>query len=236
MPVRRDGPAAAATQTTRGRCSVGPRTLGCVRSLPAGVGLPTSKLSLRPCRTIPGPGPGGTRMLRHAASPASLRAVRTGLRDADVRALLPRVACPGKTLLRWRPRSSISRRTRRHCRRAARIVLACRHAAHLARPEDGKTPRRGMRTARASVGKCRCRWPIRCKSARGSIPSPWLCKSRLRGCMLGLACGVGPRRRIRFAVPVPTPKPDRCAAGSAPAAAAIRRRRVRPARRGRKRR
>lgn len=34
------------------------------------------------------------RMLRHAASPASLRAVLTGLRDADVRALLPRVGCP----------------------------------------------------------------------------------------------------------------------------------------------
>lgn len=34
------------------------------------------------------------RVLRHAATPASLRAVLTGLRDADVRDLLPRVACP----------------------------------------------------------------------------------------------------------------------------------------------
>lgn len=34
------------------------------------------------------------RLLRHAASPASLRAVLTGLRDADVRGLLARVDCP----------------------------------------------------------------------------------------------------------------------------------------------
>lgn len=34
------------------------------------------------------------RMLRHAVSPASLRAVLTGLRDADVRALLPEVRQP----------------------------------------------------------------------------------------------------------------------------------------------
>jgi pimeloyl-ACP methyl ester carboxylesterase/DNA-binding SARP family transcriptional activator len=34
------------------------------------------------------------RMLRHAVSPASLRAVLTGLRDADVRALLPQVRQP----------------------------------------------------------------------------------------------------------------------------------------------
>jgi pimeloyl-ACP methyl ester carboxylesterase/DNA-binding SARP family transcriptional activator len=34
------------------------------------------------------------RMLRHAATPASLRTVLTGLREADVRDLLPQVACP----------------------------------------------------------------------------------------------------------------------------------------------
>lgn len=34
------------------------------------------------------------RLLRHAASPASLRAVLAGLRDADVRSLLPAVRCP----------------------------------------------------------------------------------------------------------------------------------------------
>jgi pimeloyl-ACP methyl ester carboxylesterase/DNA-binding SARP family transcriptional activator len=34
------------------------------------------------------------RMLRQAASPASLKAVLAGLRDADVRALLPKIDCP----------------------------------------------------------------------------------------------------------------------------------------------
>jgi pimeloyl-ACP methyl ester carboxylesterase len=34
------------------------------------------------------------RLLRHSASPASLRAVLAGLRDADVRSLLPAVRCP----------------------------------------------------------------------------------------------------------------------------------------------
>src|SRR5262249_46538352 len=34
------------------------------------------------------------RMLRHAASPASMRAILKGLRDADVRDLLPRVGAP----------------------------------------------------------------------------------------------------------------------------------------------
>jgi hypothetical protein len=39
-------------------------------------------------------------MLRHAASPASLRAVLTGLRDADARQLLPQVRQPTLVLHR----------------------------------------------------------------------------------------------------------------------------------------
>jgi pimeloyl-ACP methyl ester carboxylesterase/DNA-binding SARP family transcriptional activator len=66
-----------------------------MRNLVAGWGGPADLETFAPAlRRDPWTRSWWARMLRHAASPASLRAVLAGLRDADVRSLLPSVDCP----------------------------------------------------------------------------------------------------------------------------------------------